>query len=245
MTSELSKSIKEYTEKYEKLEVFGKKVRTPYFNNSLFIEIKSLLNNGIFYKHFRNDLWLKFRKNTFKFGHFGGKGKPEELVLSLEDLCLRSNIKIEGITSSEIENAMRFFGLGVDCSGFVFNVLNHTFNKNIKEGFLEKNLRLDSKYYVKGILRKEKLDRFNTSVKMFYSDFNSHTIAFEDLSPADLIITNKNKDWHIKLVQEIDNGNLVLCESNLLSGVRTYKVSKELFQKSLNASQYIRRLNFI
>lgn len=245
MTSELSKLIQEYTERYEKLEVFGKKVRTPYFNNSLFIEIKSLLNSGIFYKHFRNDLWLRFRKNTFKYGHFGGKGKPEELTQSLESLCFENNIDSKNITVNQIENAMRFFGLGVDCSGFVFNVLNYAFNKNIKRDFLEKSLRLDSRYYVKGILRKEKLDRFNTSVKMFFSELNSHTIAFEDLSPADLIITNKNKDWHIKLVQKVGRSNLVLCESNLLSGVCTYKVSKKQFQGNLTDSHYIRRLNFI
>ena len=87
--------------KYTHLPLGGKEIVCPYWMNDLKLEI---------------------------FGPYGGKGTPEEIVQATEDEAKKANLDLEKMTKEEIIAFMKRKKIGVDCSGFVFWMLD-TFDK--------------------------------------------------------------------------------------------------------------------
>jgi len=87
--------------KYTHLPLGGKEIVCPYWMNDLKLEI---------------------------FGPYGGKGTPEEIVQATEDEAKKTSLNLEKITKEEIITFMKRKKIGVDCSGFVFWMLD-TFDK--------------------------------------------------------------------------------------------------------------------
>jgi len=78
----------------------GKKVRIPYWRNKL-------LGSGQRIE-----------------GSFGGKGTPEQIKKAALQKAEQAGINLETMSSVQIRQFMRQKRIGVDCSGFVFHVLN-------------------------------------------------------------------------------------------------------------------------
>lgn len=96
---------------YQNLDFYGKKVNTPYFRN---IYAKNMLTK------------VTSAITTSAIGYGKGKGKllPQELRAATLMAAQRENLDLEKCSAAKIQNLMKLWGLGVDCSGFIYNVLS-------------------------------------------------------------------------------------------------------------------------
>jgi len=97
LTDETSKALQEIFDSYTRLSIDGKEIVCPYWMNNL--------EKGI-------------------YGPLGGKGKPLEIVQAVVRESKRENIDLNTFSPEEILLFMKMKGIGVDCSGFVFWMLN-------------------------------------------------------------------------------------------------------------------------
>lgn len=95
--TETSKSLDKLFYQYTHLPLGRKKVICPYWINNLKLGI---------------------------FGPYGGKGTPEEIVQATEDEAKKANLDLEKMTKEEITAFMKRKKIGIDCSGFVFWMLD-------------------------------------------------------------------------------------------------------------------------
>lgn len=96
-TIESSKALSDLFFSYTHLPIGGKKIPCPYWMNKI--------KEGI-------------------IGPYGGKGTPEQIVETVEYEAKKDNFDLNLATDSEILAFMKNKKIGVDCSGFVFWMLN-------------------------------------------------------------------------------------------------------------------------
>jgi len=94
---EKSKSLEKLYYEYTHLPVGGKKVKCPYWAN---------------------------QATSLTFGPYGGKGLPEEVTKATEEAAKRERINLAKLTAEEIREFMENQRIGIDCSGFVFRLLD-------------------------------------------------------------------------------------------------------------------------
>jgi len=94
---ETSKALQDLFYEYTHLPIGRKKIVCPYWINKTKLRI---------------------------FGPYGGKGTPEQIVLATEAEAKKEGLDLDKMTKREILNFMRERRIGVDCSGFVFWMLN-------------------------------------------------------------------------------------------------------------------------
>ncbi len=94
---ESSKALDALFYKYTHLPIGGKEIVCPYWMNNL--------EKGI-------------------YGPIGGKGTPEEIVLTTNEYAISEKVDLNKMDGEGIDLFMRACKIGVDCSGFVFWMLN-------------------------------------------------------------------------------------------------------------------------
>lgn len=94
---ESSKALEKLFFEYTHLPLGGKEIVCPYWMNNL--------EKGI-------------------YGPIGGKGRPEEIVLATEKAAIEEKVDLGKMGAEEIALFMKAKRLGVDCSGFVFWMLD-------------------------------------------------------------------------------------------------------------------------
>jgi hypothetical protein len=147
-----------------------------------------------------------YKNREIPFGWYRGKGTPEEIEESIKSILTSNKITYTELSKDNLIGYMNLFGIGVDCSGFVYNVLSFGFKKIGK--FNEFELCLDwSDKEKRGV---DKAGVFTFSGKA------SIVINKEDLATCDLAIKKDND--HIALVIGV-NDKLKLAESRLPGGV--------------------------
>lgn len=104
MLHSLSHLVAEYTEFF----VFGKKVEIPY---TMVQQPGESLDPT---QHSRTPL------NR----HFAGKGTPRQILETLSQTAALQRFDLGRASGAEIHDFMMLNGIGVDCSGFVYNVLD-------------------------------------------------------------------------------------------------------------------------
>ncbi len=131
-------------------------------------------------------------------------------------------ISLKNATSYGIEEFMKLYGLGVDCSGFVFNTLSFAFEKSG--------------------LRKEFMDSlaWPNPEKQGVNYAGAFTFASEmickispnELRPLDLVLIKGKTDYnHIAMIVEVE-GKLMLAQSNLDSIPNGVSLSEVVLQDS-------------
>ena len=122
---ELNRNAFKVVEHYEGLKILGFEVPTPYFNASLGVgRVISIMREvGV-----GEEAIDKFYKEwNSKHGHGAGKGSPAEIEAAVKRLIEDRFPKIDAISPLGIHQLMVLNGIGVDCSGFVVNVLMKAF----------------------------------------------------------------------------------------------------------------------
>lgn len=95
--SETSEALENLLYQYTHLPIGGKEIRCPYWRNRLSLAIT---------------------------GPFGGKGKPEQIVEATESAAKKAGINLGRMNEEDILSFMKRKKIGVDCSGFVFRMLD-------------------------------------------------------------------------------------------------------------------------
>lgn len=183
------------------LEIGGKKIACPYFTNHVGMSfIKAMKMAGI-EEAVRRKIMTVYNSNQLPYGWFRGKGTPEQIEAAAAGIAGMEEIDLEKATTAGIREFMGVYGLGVDCSGFVYNILTGAGVKLEREVF--------------------KAGAFTFAGKA------STQITVEELQSTDLILIKKaNGEYsHVALVLE-KGGELWICQSTSTASPAGVTVSK-------------------
>jgi hypothetical protein len=113
----------ERTERYRHLQIGDKKVVTPYFSNEIGTYFRKLMEQAGLSGKMTAGVYELYKKKQIPFGWYRGKGTPEELEVAVVELARQRCVDIKGGSSAGIMEFMKQTGLGVDCSGFAYEIL--------------------------------------------------------------------------------------------------------------------------
>lgn len=127
-----------------------------------------------------------------------GKGSPEKIREEAEHIAFIKRIDVQSFTNESLKHFLVDYSLGVDCSAFVYYVLN-----------AEDHLTFP---YAEGLFRKFRAKTQpvkNADVKTFAHEKNSKIISLQELQPGDIItmIHNEISRNHIIVITEVDYEN--------------------------------------
>ncbi len=160
---------------YESLQFGDKQIPTPYFNN-------------------------KRQKVRGALRVLVGKGTPEDIVEEAKLIARRAHQELKTLSKKDLSAFLVDHNLGIDCSGFVYHVLN-------AERPLQSKLKFPNTSLLRKLLTKFRTAE-NTNVKVLAHEKNSSAIAITDIQPGDFIAMIGSKKVgapdHILLVEKVD-----------------------------------------
>jgi hypothetical protein len=184
---------------------------------------------------------------TDRFSNYGGKGTPQQIRELLLNAAKKESFDLSKAASEEIIQFMIQQGIGVDCSGFVYYVLNQYVKK-------EKHTSLDSLILrYPGVLGK--IERFvlqknrvrRASAATLTSDLNTKKIeAVKDMKPGDLIRLT-HSDWkgkHIAIIVSIDTSFITYAMNSQythIQGARFGKIKIKDKNKGLESQEWLEK----
>jgi hypothetical protein len=160
-----------------------------------------------------------------------GKGSPRD-IFDETDIAMSHQKKSGTIRGGSFvpdtlsDEALKHFlvdnGIGIDCSGFIYYVLNAEYGANGK-GSLDRHLKFPYAKGILGKLRAEMRPAENAGVTTFAHEKNSHAVTLTDVKPADIIGMIENNEGneknidknnhtirdHILFIHQIDYQNFV------------------------------------
>ncbi len=220
---ELNRHALDQVAKYQNLELFGTKVSTPYYTNNIEPLFLKLMRELQIEEKLVEIVHQKYKQRQIPFGWYRGKGTPEQISQATIELAALLDFKPRTAIAKKTQGFMYLYGIGVDCSGFVYNVLKYAFTqvgKNIDEVSFWKDPK------------KTGADKAGT--EYFFN--NSSKLDTQLARPLDILLDKKLS--HVKLLLNI-NGTLHMVESTLGYGIRVQKF------KTIPRELELRRLNFI
>lgn len=156
-----------------------------------------------------------------------GKSHPQELVENTLSLAREQNFDLKKATVAEIREFMENNLLGIDCSGFVYWMLDYLLKKIGRGGMKQIGFPPASK----------------TNVNLLTSP--EFSVPVEDLvqvRPGDLIKLNNEKDIpHIIIVLNQQNGKLTYAHSSSVTpvtGIHQDTIKNNQFPKDLTVFSY-------
>ena len=123
-----------------------------------------------------------------------GKGSPKEIHDEVEQILIKEKIDKNLLTSESLKRLLIDNDIGIDCSGFVYHVLD---------------IKKINFPYAKGILGKIKAKLSpikNVDVQTLAHNSNSKIVPMTDAQPGDIITTFGKRD-HIVIIYKIDYEN--------------------------------------
>lgn len=207
----------EVIDKYLNLKLFGKNIKTPYYINHIDLMYRKLMKDKGVSVEVITKVKEGYKNKEVNYGWYRGKGTPEEIEESTMKLSENLQINLNGASEEGILDFIKLYGLGVDCSGFVYNVFSYTFS--------EADINLDNILNFPDS-RKVGVNYAGTSV--FYN--SSKLVSIKDIQPLDMVFINKQD--HVGVVTQIKD-KFYLSHSSISaspSGVAQF----EIFPKELN-----------
>ncbi len=140
-----------------------------------------------------------------------GKGSPDEIIEEATLLALREKIDLAAMTDAEAKKFLVDHHLGIDCSGFVYHVLD-TQMRDERHAPLRTLLYFPARTFFRRFVSRLRPAE-NTDVKTFADEKNSAEVALAHAQPGDLIvlldIAGVSERDHILLVDQVDeNGGI-------------------------------------
>lgn len=206
----------EMVRKYQSLKIGNSLVCTPYFMNNVELFFKSLMQRaGVDTKQIE-EVKKTYREKEVPYGWYRGKGTPQEIEEATETISKEVGLDLKVAGTKTILDFMKLYALGVDCSGFVYNVLSYGLDKNGLRG------RLDE------ILSWSNIDNIGVhqAATFVFSGKASNLIQPLDIKPLDLILIKSRRSGqyvHIGLILEEPLGRLSVFQSTITkspAGVR-------------------------
>lgn len=184
----------ERAERYLNLGVGGKKIKVPYFSNDIGIYFRELMEKaGIGAVKIAKAYGL-YKDRKIPFGWYRGKGTPEELEEAAVKLANQKGLDLESTSATSIREFMKETGLGIDCSGFVYEILAYAIGRN-------KWMRICGK------------DRFHMGSSGFGSGISRELEAVK-LKPLDLVLVRRRDGsyGHVAIILK-KSGKLYVFQS--------------------------------
>lgn len=205
---------------YTHLNLGGKKIHCPYWSN---------------------------QPPTLSYGPYKGKGTPTQIVKATIKLAQKHNLDLNRLSSSDIKKFMENCQIGVDCSGFVYHMLDVLAKERGKKGIFN---------FVEGIKGRgvRKVNAFCLT-----NDKNSQEIkTVREIQIGDMIRTYGGKHVMVVLRIKRDSGGepkeVVYAHSSKTSSqtgvhLSSFKVKKldggleeqEWLEKAKNGKNFFRQ----
>lgn len=198
--NELGGFVLKEAEHYCRLNAFGCEILCPYYINRPVSYLTDLMRKVGISEDEVSMFYSLFKENNAPYGWFQGKGTPEQIESAIKYFLPNAGFGRPKVTPEGIRDLMRLRGIGVDCSGFVFNILNSGFRK---VGF--------EKEFLNSLKWKDvaKQNVFQAGVSVLAE--SSFEVAQENLRALDLLVLEKR--GHIAIVLEDIEGKLKVFQS--------------------------------
>lgn len=168
--------VLKFIEKYFNLNVKGHKVISPYFKRT----------GGFF---------------TSKL--YSGKDSPEHIEQEINSYLDKNKIHVSN--PEDIRKIMQEINLGIECSGFVYQVINFSFVEVFNMNELKTYLPVEPITKPRKYISRKYRPECSVNANMFTSQPISTAIQLDDIQPYDFIRTRGGK--HILLVIEVKYDN--------------------------------------
>lgn len=177
---------------YLLLKLGNVELAVPYFSNDVGRYFGKMMREVQVPQDLIKKVFDKYNRNEIPFGWWRGKGTPDQIQNAAEELAKLHEIELQTFTTEGMREFMKMVGMGVDCSGFVYNVLSNV----LGEDYLIQTLDWEG----------EEKNIFKAGAFTF-GGRASEIIELDKLGPLDLILIKK-RDLvtysHVALVLEKD-----------------------------------------
>ncbi|MBD3311317.1 MAG: hypothetical protein GF349_02330 [Candidatus Magasanikbacteria bacterium] len=184
-TVTLSKPALKVIQDYLKLPFKNKDVSCPYFNNRK-TNVRAALRVLI------------------------GKGSVKDIMEETKIISLREKVDLRNWNNEEIKKFLVDHNLGIDCSGFVYYVLDREL-KAQRKGGIKKHIKFPNiKNPIRKLIAKIRTVE-NTGVKTLSHEANSKTVEIKQVKPGDFISIlkagEKSDRDHVLVIHRVDYEN--------------------------------------
>jgi len=196
-----NRSAWEMVEKYLRLKVGEQQITTPYFTNEVGRIFGRILKSGGIANEEIRRLFVPYNNMEHGYGWYRGKGSPEELSAAVVKMAEKDGIDMSTFTRDGARDYMVLNGLGVDCSGFAYNVLVRTLGAKEVNGVLS--------------WKGEEQNAYKAGAFTFAAGA-SEEVDFGEIRPLDLLLFRKpdsGRYYHIALVLSRDGWKVVQSTS--------------------------------
>jgi hypothetical protein len=139
-----------------------------------------------------------------------GKGTPQDIVEEAKIFSLKEKIDLKNMSSENIRLFLTVHHLGVDCSGFIYHILDAEMKARNKSSFAKQLLFPFAQSFVKKIITKLRPAE-NTNVLTLGHEKNSSPVAYQNAEPGDLIIIRnaglEKQYQHVALLHKVEKNN--------------------------------------
>lgn len=181
----LSQSALDVIDLFQNLTIGNKSVRCPYFNNR------------------RNKLRAALRVLV-------GKGSPKEIAEEAHIISLKEKKNLKRLNEEELTIFLVDHNLGIDCSAFVYYILDAELKAQRKSGMRNAVSAQSSFNPLRKIIQNIRHIE-NINVAALAHDKNSTEVKLKDVQPGDMVVMldagqNHDRD-HVLLVYKVDYAN--------------------------------------
>jgi hypothetical protein len=178
-------------------------VPTPFYSNDVGLMFsEAMVASGMDLADVQR-AFAVYNQNGLPYGWYRGKGTPEQLVQAANLIANQWDIDLTHAPQQVVVEFMKAAGLGIDCSGFAFNILDYAYGKVGRSQEFR-----DSLDWVNG-------DRSVYKAGVYSFDGGSVAIDYHDVKPLDIVVVKgvkTDKFAHIAVVLE-DGGGLNIAHS--------------------------------
>lgn len=139
-----------------------------------------------------------------------GKGRPQEIREELEIILKKNKIDLEQISNENLKKILVDNNIGIECSGFVFHVLDAEAQSRNLGSIARKIHFINCRGFV-GQIRCAIRPIENCDVSTLASNKNSTVIDLDSILPGDIItMMSEEKDLmrnHILIIKEVEYEN--------------------------------------
>ena len=193
---------------YQNIKIDGVAIKAPYYINRIEPIYRETMHRAGVNNRLIDKTIEIIRSGKTPIGRIGGKELPEEITQSVQRLStylLELGVVLSECNPHIICEYMKMFHIGVDCSGFVYNVLAGALDRIAFTNLMDNLAWTDNK----------RRDAARASVAVFNSPKLQTITDMTQLQPLDLCINSNNS--HIGIFIRMDQF-IYLAESSFTDG---------------------------
>jgi len=141
-----------------------------------------------------------------------GKGSPEEIREEVEGIALKHHIKPDLIADDSLKKLLVDEGIGLDCSGLTYYVLNAE-SEEAGKGSLSRHISFIHAGGAVGRFMSKLNPEKNIDVATFADPKNSRAVLLKDVQPGDMVVMMGGPEVsernHILVIHQVEYQNFI------------------------------------